>query len=80
MLRIDERAGHGAFAEVLDDYAEAAEKVAGVDLAYTANRVAREDLVETVAVGTVLGDAMFAALRRMAQVDASARTFGPRPE
>ncbi|MET9597686.1 MerR family transcriptional regulator [Streptomyces sp. NPDC006459] len=69
------RVGHGSFAELLDDYAEAAEQVARVDLEYTARRVDREDLVEAVVVGTVVGDAMFAALRRMAQVDASSRTF-----
>ncbi|MDX3539871.1 MerR family transcriptional regulator [Streptomyces sp. MB09-01] len=71
-----DRVGHGAFADVLDDYAEAAERVGRADLDYTARRVAREDLVEAVVVGTVLGDAVFAALRRMAQVDASVRTFG----
>ncbi|MFD3696794.1 MerR family transcriptional regulator [Streptomyces sp. NPDC058646] len=70
------RVGHGGFVDVLDDYAEAAERVGRADLDYTARRVAREDLVEAVVVGTVLGDAVFAALRRMAQVDASARTFG----
>lgn len=71
-----ERAGHGGFAEVLDAYAEAAELVARADLAYVTREVAREDLVESVAVGTVLGDTMFAALRRLAQVDVSARAFG----
>ncbi|MCX4692250.1 MerR family transcriptional regulator [Streptomyces sp. NBC_01408] len=70
------RVGHGGFVDVLDEYAEAAERVGRADLDYTARRVAREDLVEAVVVGTVLGDAIFAALRRMAQVDASARTFG----
>ncbi|WP_030718788.1 MerR family transcriptional regulator [Streptomyces sp. NRRL F-2580] len=70
------RVGHGGFVDVLDDYAEAAERVGRADLDYTARRVAREDLVEAVVVGTVLGDAVFAALRRMAQVDASARVFG----
>ncbi|MGW7437787.1 MerR family transcriptional regulator [Streptomyces sp. NPDC054849] len=70
------RVGHGGFVDVLDDYVEAAERVGRADLDYTARRVAREDLVEAVVVGTVLGDAVFAALRRMAQVDASARTFG----
>ncbi|WP_030755167.1 MULTISPECIES: MerR family transcriptional regulator [unclassified Streptomyces] len=69
------RAGHGAFAELLDDYAEAAERVARADLRYTARRADRADLVEAVVVGTVVGDAMFAALRRMAQVDASSRLF-----
>ncbi|MEU9231065.1 MerR family transcriptional regulator [Streptomyces subrutilus] len=70
------RVGHAGFAaEVLDEYAGAAERVARVDVEYVAGKAAREDLVETVVVGTVLGDAVFAALRRLAQVDASARTF-----
>ncbi|WP_328298359.1 MerR family transcriptional regulator [Streptomyces sp. NBC_00435] len=74
-----ERAGHGGFAEVLDTYAEAAELVARADLAYVGREVAREDLVESVAVGTVLGDTMFAALRRLAQTDTSSRAYGTPP-
>ncbi|WP_406738132.1 MerR family transcriptional regulator [Streptomyces sp. NBC_00853] len=69
------RVGHGSFAELLDDYADAAERVARVGLEYTARRADREGLVEAVVVGTVVGDAVFAALRRMAQVDASSRLF-----
>ncbi|MEV7400693.1 MerR family transcriptional regulator [Streptomyces sp. NPDC091267] len=69
------RAGYGAFVELLDDYADAAEQVARADLGYVGARVAREDLVESVVVGTVLGEAMFSALRRLAQVDASARAY-----
>ncbi|SFX47275.1 MerR family transcriptional regulator [Streptomyces atratus] len=69
------RAGHGGFVELLDDYAAAAEPVARADLDYVGRRVAREDLVESVVVGTVLGEAMFGALRRLAQADASARMY-----
>ena len=69
------RAGHGGFVELLDDYAAAAETVARADLDYVGRRVAREDLVESVVVGTVLGEAMFGALRRLAQADASARAY-----
>ncbi|MFF8609307.1 MerR family transcriptional regulator [Streptomyces sp. NPDC015346] len=71
-----EGVGHGAFAEVLDAYAEAAEQVARADLDYVARNVGREELVESVVVGTVLGDAVFGALRRLAHVDASDRLFG----
>jgi DNA-binding transcriptional MerR regulator len=71
-----ERVGHGAFAEVLDDYAAAAEQVAAADLAHVGRRLGLDDLVEGVVVGTVIGDAMLAALRRLAQVDGSARAFG----
>ncbi|MGW8886919.1 MerR family transcriptional regulator [Streptomyces sp. NPDC055749] len=70
------RAGHGGFVELLDAYADAAEPVARADLDYVGRRVAREELVESVVVGTVLGEAMFSALRRLAHVDASARAFG----
>ncbi|MFD9478128.1 MerR family transcriptional regulator [Streptomyces nojiriensis] len=69
------RVGHGSFAELLDDYADAAQRVARADLEYTARHADREGLVEAVVVGTVVGDAVFAALRRMAQVDASSRLF-----
>lgn len=69
--------GHAEFAEqLLDAYARAAEDVARVDLGYVNRRGAREGLVESVVVGTVLGDAVFGALRRMAHVDASARLYG----
>ncbi|WP_336321629.1 MerR family transcriptional regulator [Streptomyces lavendofoliae] len=71
-----QRVGHGAFLEMLDDYADAAERVARADLAYVARNARREDLVESAVVGTVLGDAVLAALRRLAHVDASARAYG----
>lgn len=72
-----ERVGHGDFAtEVLDEYARAAEHVAAVDLGYVGRRAGREDLVETVVIGTVLGEAVFSAARRMAHQDASARMYG----
>lgn len=71
-----EEVGHGGFDEVLDAYAGAAERVARADLDYVAHHVAREELVESVVVGTVIGDAIFSALRRMAQTDASDRAFG----
>ncbi|MFC9340609.1 MerR family transcriptional regulator [Streptomyces sp. NPDC057020] len=74
LAAVDE-AGHGGFSQVLDAYADAAEQVARADLDYVAGNVAREVLVESVVVGTVIGDAMFSALRRMAQTDTSDRMF-----
>lgn len=70
------RAGHGGFVGLLDVYAAAAEPLARADLDYVGRMVAREELVESVVVGTVLGEAMFGALRRLAHVDASARVYG----
>lgn len=71
-----DRVGHGAFTELLDEYADAAEMVARADLGYVDQRVAVEDVVESVVIGTVLGEAVFSAMRRMAHVDASARLYG----
>ncbi|WP_405852691.1 MerR family transcriptional regulator [Streptomyces sp. NBC_00090] len=73
-----EEVGHGDFFEVLDVYADAAERVARADLDYVAHHVAREEVVESAVVGTVLGDAIFSAMRRLAHVDASDRVFGGR--
>ncbi len=70
------RLGHGAFADLLDTYADAAEQVARADLRYVDRQVAVEDMVEGVVIGTVLGEAVFSALRRLAHVDASARLYG----
>ncbi|MEV0322420.1 MerR family transcriptional regulator [Streptomyces sp. NPDC050658] len=70
-----DRVGHGAFTELLDEYAEAAELVARADLGYVDRRGAVEDLVESVVIGTVLGEAVFSAMRRLAHVDASARLY-----
>ncbi|QTD99821.1 MerR family transcriptional regulator [Streptomyces cyanogenus] len=70
------RLGHGAFADLLDAYADAAEEVARADLAYVDRQLAVEDMLEGVVIGTVLGEAVFSALRRLAHVDASAKLYG----
>ncbi|MGP4000955.1 MerR family transcriptional regulator [Streptomyces sp. 8N706] len=70
-----QRLGHGDFVEVLDDYADAVEKIAEVDLGYVGSRAAVDDLVESVVIGTVLGEAVLTAMRRLAHADASARWY-----
>ncbi|WP_432138506.1 MULTISPECIES: MerR family transcriptional regulator [unclassified Streptomyces] len=71
------RLGHGEFVQLLDVYADAAERVARADLAYVGRRTEVEDILESAVIGTVLGEAVFSALRRLAHVDASARLYGP---
>lgn len=56
-------------------YARAAEMVAEFDLGLLAAREERDEIIEAMVVGTVLGDAIFGALRRIAQVEISGRTF-----
>lgn len=62
-------------ADLLDGYAEGVEQVAAADLAAVARRGTVEEMVQVVVIGTLLGDALVAALRRLAQEDASARSF-----
>lgn len=63
----------------LDPYAEAADLVAAADLAAVAAAPSEAEMTTVVAVGTVLGDALFAGLRRIAQEAESFRRF-PLPE
>ncbi len=70
------RLGHGEFARVLDDYAEAAERVARADLDHVGRSGDLEGIVESMVIGTVLGEVVLAAMRRVAHVNASADKFG----
>jgi DNA-binding transcriptional MerR regulator len=64
-----EALGRADLIEVLPAYAEAAEIVAGADLGtvLAVGPEGRTRMVETVIVGTALGDGLFAGLRRVAQ-------------
>ncbi|MQY27988.1 hypothetical protein NRB56_35710 [Nocardia sp. RB56] len=68
--------GHDDFVGALDEYAEAVERVAAVDVAVVARQPSVEQTVEYVIVGTVLGDTVLAALRRLAQEHLSRNAFG----
>ncbi|MEV7413913.1 MerR family transcriptional regulator [Streptomyces sp. NPDC089919] len=71
--------GHDDYLDFLDEFAGASEQIAAADLDYVLRRRERGDLVERVVVGTVLGDALLGALRRLAQADNSARRFNAVP-
>jgi DNA-binding transcriptional MerR regulator len=61
-----------------DRYALAAEQVAEADIRLLGRREDRDEILEAMIVGTVLGDALFTTLRRIAQVEISGREFkGP---
>ncbi len=64
---------------MLAPYAEAADLVAAADLAAVAAAPSEAEMTTVVVVGTVLGDALFAGLRRIAQEAESFRRF-PLPE
>ena len=69
------RLGQEDLLALVDDYAAAAEHLAGAELAVIRGRADVEAMVEGVVLGTVLGDALLTALRRLAQEDAAARSF-----
>lgn len=70
--------GLGDMVDRIDEYAAAAESAAASDLRLLGTRVERDEILETMILGTVLGDALFSALRRIAQVEMSGRTFKAR--
>ena len=69
--------GLGHLRDTAGEYLRAAEIVAAADLAAVAASPDRATQVETVVVGTVLGDAFFAGLRRIAQEQRSHELHNP---
>lgn len=59
----------------LDDYAAAVERIAEIDIDVLGDVEDRERAVEVVVVATVLGDPLFAALRRLTQASVSRRVY-----
>lgn len=64
-----------ALLEQLDARAVLMAQVAELDVDLVFSRTDLEEQVRVVVVGTVIGDAVMSSLRRMAQVDQSARRF-----
>ena len=62
--------------DLVERYADAAERVAEVDVAKVTRDRGLEDVVEGVVIGTVLGEKMFGALRRLAHQHVTAKVFG----
>ena len=65
--------GQDDLVSLADAYAAPAEQIAAADLAVILSRQGRDSQLEGVVIGTVLGDALLAALRRLAEENASAR-------
>lgn len=65
--------------EYLAAYAEGAERVAHADVAALRDRESPEAAAELMIVGTVVGDALAAGLRRLAHQDATAELFPTTP-
>jgi DNA-binding transcriptional MerR regulator len=66
---------HGELLDLMDHYAGAALAVANADLDAVARQPDVSAMADTVVAGTVLGDALFAALRRIAQEHVTSERF-----
>jgi DNA-binding transcriptional MerR regulator len=67
--------GFSAATEYLDAYADAAQVAATADLTALSTRPSPDQIAELMVVGTVLGDPLFAGLRRLAQENATHDLF-----
>ena len=65
------RLGHDDIIAALDDYAEAIAAVVAVDMSLITDQTSIAATIEKVIVGTIIGDSMLQALRRLTQEHAS---------
>ncbi|MGW4213325.1 MerR family transcriptional regulator [Lentzea sp. NPDC004789] len=71
--------GHDHFRELLDPYLEGLKIIARADLEYIANRGSTDAVVEAMVVGTLIGDAVLKAVRRLAHAQVSRDVIGGDP-
>jgi DNA-binding transcriptional MerR regulator len=69
--------GHDDVVAAMDDYAVAGEAIAATDIALVRDQSGLERMTETAIVGTILGDTLLAALRRLAQEHLSSTLLPP---
>jgi DNA-binding transcriptional MerR regulator len=74
------RLGHENLIELLDDYAKAARPLAVAELDAVLTHPDPDSRAEAVVVGTVLGDAIFTAVRRLAQENEATTRLDPQPD
>jgi DNA-binding transcriptional MerR regulator len=75
VLAMLHRLGRPELVGIVDHYADLALQIAETDLATLTAIEDRDNLAESMIIGSVLGEALFAALRRAAHATVSARVF-----
>ncbi|SER31132.1 MerR HTH family regulatory protein [Lentzea xinjiangensis] len=68
--------GHDHFQDLLDPYLEGLKIIAQADLDYIASRGSRDDVIEAMVVGTLIGDTVIKAVRRLAHAQVSRKVIG----
>ena len=76
VVAVQRRLGGDRMLAEIDRYADAAELIARADLDTLEGLTEVDAILEAAVVGTIVGDTMVAALRRLAQVDESGRRYG----
>ncbi|KJK45568.1 hypothetical protein UK23_25845 [Lentzea aerocolonigenes] len=71
--------GHDDFRNLLDPYLEGLKIIARADLEYITRHGSPDDIIEGMVVGTLIGDAVLKAVRRLAHGQVSREVFGQRP-
>ncbi|WP_090105019.1 MerR family transcriptional regulator [Lentzea jiangxiensis] len=79
-LSVARSVGHDHFRDLLDPYLEGLKIIAQADVEYIAGRGSRDDVIEAMVVGTLIGDAVLKAVRRLAHVQVSRDVIDGRPD
>jgi DNA-binding transcriptional MerR regulator len=68
--------GHDHFRDLLDPYLEGLKIIAQADIEYVARHASTDDVIEGMVVGTLIGDAVIKAVRRLAHAQVSREVIG----
>ncbi|MDX8054851.1 MerR family transcriptional regulator [Lentzea sp. BCCO 10_0798] len=71
--------GHDQFRDLLDAYFEGLKIIARADLEYVVRHKSPDDVIEAMVVGTLIGDTVIKALRRLAHAQVSSEVFSDGP-
>ncbi|SFR28870.1 MerR HTH family regulatory protein [Lentzea waywayandensis] len=78
-LSVARSVGHDQFRDLLDPYLEGLKIIAQADLDYIARQSTRDDIIEAMVVGTLIGDTVLKAVRRLAHAQVSRDVIGDGP-
>lgn len=68
--------GHDHFRDLLDPYLEGLKIIAQADVDYIARQGSRDDVIEAMVIGTLIGDTVLKAVRRLAHAQVSRDVIG----
>ncbi|MGI5501570.1 MerR family transcriptional regulator [Lentzea sp. CA-135723] len=78
-LSVARSVGHDGMQDLLDPYLEGLKIIAQADVDYIARQSSRDDIIEAMVIGTLIGDTVLKAVRRLAHAQVSRDVIGDRP-